>query len=253
MTKEELVKRINEKEIQLGKLKARLEVLLKECDQDEYDAIMMFVEFGDREPYKAYLKAHNTMWGSDAWRKANEYRDAVDCSAKYEKQLAAEEAKEETLANMPEVLKEFRENLINRWDKYDEWKKEQIKKESDEAYKLVREKSAWDEYRQARRDIRNKWGANWEEFMYLTSAQIHKANVTAADTLVLNLLERTCDLTGKITDCAGLRIDYDNQGYSIINGLVIGEKGKARVESIGAGGYNIQRYHIRVLVKEVRG
>ena len=101
-------------------------------------------------------------------------------------------------------------------------------------------------------EMNNKWGRGWYDFQYLTSVQIHNLNVTAAETLVFNLVNRTVELTGKIIDCSDLYLDRDNNGYSIINGLVIGEEGKARVESIGAGGYNIQRYHIRVLVKEVR-
>jgi len=36
-----------------------------------------------------------------------------------------------------------------------------------------------------------------------------------------------------------------------INGTVVGDKGKATVYSIIAGGYNIQKAHYRVLVKEV--
>ena len=246
MTTVELIERINKKEKEAAKAKARLEELLKECEKDEYDAIIVFVETGDATDYRAYLKAHNKWYGGDAWSKAHDYRDAVNCLDKYQKQLAAQEAKEKTLSDMPEVLKEFRENLIERWDRYDEWKKEEIKKD----YKKFEQ--ACDSWKTAYLEMNNKWGRGWYDFRYLTTAQIHKANVTAADALVMNLLERTVDYTGKITDCAGLVIDQDNLGYSIINGLVIGEKGKARVESIGAGGYNIQRYHIRVLVKEVR-
>jgi hypothetical protein len=37
-----------------------------------------------------------------------------------------------------------------------------------------------------------------------------------------------------------------------INGTVVGDKGKATVYSIIAGGYNIQKAHYRVLVKEIK-
>ena len=36
-----------------------------------------------------------------------------------------------------------------------------------------------------------------------------------------------------------------------INGIAEGEKGRAKVETIGAGGYNIQCYHFRVLVNKI--
>ena len=63
------------------------------------------------------------------------------------------------------------------------------------------------------------------------------------------MINRVIEKTGKIIDASGLCTDRDNSGYTIINGKIIGETGTARIESIGAGGYNIQRYHIRVLVK----
>jgi len=37
-----------------------------------------------------------------------------------------------------------------------------------------------------------------------------------------------------------------------INGIVRGEKGAVTVETIGVGGWNIQKFHFRVLVKEYK-
>lgn len=51
-----------------------------------------------------------------------------------------------------------------------------------------------------------------------------------AEKLVIDMINRTIAITGKI----------------------VGEKSSVKIESIGAGGYNIQRYHIRVLVKKVK-
>lgn len=62
------------------------------------------------------------------------------------------------------------------------------------------------------------------------------------------IIERTNDICGKIIDASNLRVGAKGD----IDGIVIGERGKARIQTIGAGGYNIQCYHFRVLVHAVR-
>ena len=63
------------------------------------------------------------------------------------------------------------------------------------------------------------------------------------------LIERVTKITGKITDASNLKIG--NQ-HGEINGTIVGEKGKCIIETISAGGYNIQCFHYRVLIKEVK-
>lgn len=63
-----------------------------------------------------------------------------------------------------------------------------------------------------------------------------------------NIIERTNEITGTITDAAGLYVGSKGE----LDGYVIGERGTAHVQTIGAGGYNIQRFHFRVLVHEVK-
>lgn len=62
------------------------------------------------------------------------------------------------------------------------------------------------------------------------------------------IIERTQAITGKITDATALRIGAKHD----LNGYIIGEKGTAKVQTIGAGGYNIQCYHFRTLINEVK-
>lgn len=61
-------------------------------------------------------------------------------------------------------------------------------------------------------------------------------------------VNRVKEITGIIKDATNLRIGDNGE----INGIVIGEKGTAKVETISAGGWNIQCWHFRVLVKEVK-
>ena len=63
---------------------------------------------------------------------------------------------------------------------------------------------------------------------------------------MLDLINRINHVVGSITDAEGLRIKAGN-----LNGVVLGETGAVRVETIGAGGYNIQCFHYRTLIQDV--
>lgn len=59
------------------------------------------------------------------------------------------------------------------------------------------------------------------------------------------IIERTNAIVGQIVDASDLRIANNGE----LNGVVIGTKGNATIDTIGAGGYNIQRFHFRTLIK----
>jgi hypothetical protein len=63
-----------------------------------------------------------------------------------------------------------------------------------------------------------------------------------------DLVYRISKVTGEIKDCSNLHIGSNGS----INGFVTGEKAKANVETITAGGYNIQCLHYRVLVNKIK-
>lgn len=63
-----------------------------------------------------------------------------------------------------------------------------------------------------------------------------------------DIIERTNHIVGQITDASYLTIG----GKGDLNGYIIGTKGKASVKTIGAGGYNIQCYHFRTLIKPMK-
>ena len=58
------------------------------------------------------------------------------------------------------------------------------------------------------------------------------------------IIERTNAIVGKITDATMLKVGAKGD----LNGFILGERGKAKVNTIGAGGYNIQCYHFRTLI-----
>ena len=63
---------------------------------------------------------------------------------------------------------------------------------------------------------------------------------------MLDLAQRIGEKVGRITNASGLHVQNGE-----IAGVIYGENGSATIQTIGAGGYNIQRFHFRTLVHEL--
>ena len=61
------------------------------------------------------------------------------------------------------------------------------------------------------------------------------------------LVNQVAEITGIITDATDLTITAGE-----LNGIIIGEQGKAKVQTFSAGGWNIQCFHYRTRVDEVK-
>lgn len=84
---------------------------------------------------------------------------------------------------------------------------------------------------------RNKFDNDW----------LDKQLTEEMNAKLIDLMIRVSKVTGEITDASGLKIQNDN-----LNGFITGKDGKAHVETIGAAGYNIMRFHYRTLIKPIR-
>lgn len=62
-----------------------------------------------------------------------------------------------------------------------------------------------------------------------------------------DIIERTNSIVGRITDASNLKVGQKGD----LNGVIVGDRGSARVETIGAGGWNIQCYHFRTLIHKL--
>lgn len=177
-------------------------------------------------------------WKEDIERNAREIEEIRASIETYKKQLAGETEKEEIfLKEIPEIMKRMQIELVEKWDAWDMSRRDELK-----AYYRA------NGYTEFRKKYNNRSDL---EFKDKTDEQIHKSNEKDAKALILDLYRRVKNITGEVTDWDGIHAEIGTWGFTVLNGVVIGKQGKCRVESIYAGGYNIQRLHVRVLTHEI--
>lgn len=194
----------------------------------------------EEENYQAYWTLCDISGlEDDIERGGREIEETKKTIEKYQKQLTGEIARESILLkDIPECVKLMQTQLVEKWDEWDkEHKQELVNQYNILGYREFIKKYKYSEY---------------EFAFHKTLEQIHQDNENAAKELVLNLYYRVKDITGEITSWDRIHATVGTLGFTVLNGYVEGKEGRAMVESIYAGGYNIQRLHVRVLVKEYR-
>ncbi len=199
----------------------------------------------DREEFRDAENWHDIFWTyadienlkADIIRGGKEIEETKATLAKYEAQLVGEIEKESIfLKEIPEVMIRLQNELVETWDAWDKDRKARIRKAYDElGYSKFVKSYSYADY----------------EFMSKPTEKIHSDNERDARALILDLYYRVKDVTGEVTDWSGIEATIGTGGFTVLNGVVIGKEGRAKVESILAGGYNIQRLHVRVLVHEI--
>ncbi len=217
---------IEKKTALIEKMNGRIEKNLAKLGIETFDA-------EDREMWQEDFETmYKIKTATESIENAKEaIEEAKATIEELEKKIYEQEAKDK---EVPECLKGFEEKIVEDWDEYDKNYKEFLQKKYREM-----------DYR----DFIKEYGhAGYELAKYTTIEQIHKRNVRDAHAIVLNLVKRVKKIAGTITSWEGLHVTIGNSNHPVINGFVKGTTGNARIESIGAGGYNIQRFHIRTLV-----
>jgi hypothetical protein len=251
-----LEKRIAGKEKELDKLNKKLERIRKVEAQ------------GWEDPNPYYYHESDLKW---TLKDIEEAQKALDS---YKAQLVSEQEKASS-RNVPVIIE-----FLNSWrDRVLEFHIEKFKEYYDEK-QLVRDlyNSNSEDYNAAkdifhkkcygyyeRKDFINRWGKpdhtdikvkdgeyEWlkpyinertlDEAIAKFKKDIDKEWVRKYDFII----ERTNAIVGQITDASNLRIGAKHD----LNGYIIGTKGTAKVQTIDAGGYNIQCYHFRTLINK---
>ena len=135
-----------------------------------------------------------------------------------------------------------------------------------EERKLKKENyEAWSEYHEAKetldRHFDNNYGflapyvsrtynfnsGHYDSFKF-DDEKLEKDLTEEANRKYDDIIERANAICGEIVDASMLSIGAKGE----LNGIVVGTRGNARIETIGAGGYNIQCFHFRTLIHEIR-
>ena len=171
----------------------------------------------------------------DIQRGGKEIEATKNTISKYEKQLSCEIERESILiTKIPAVFTTLIDELVETWDTWDKERKQRLR----EKYKTLGYKGFFEK------------GYTYSDYKYMgvEDDAIHESNVREAKLLVLDMYNRVYDITGEVTDWGDIRATRGSHGMTVLNGIVVGKEGTATIESILAGGYNIQRLHVRVLV-----
>lgn len=232
-----LQERINKKEAQVQKLENK--IAKWEANKTSEKAFLK--ELGDwLETYPDREEKWREEWlgkcNNEIRWASRDLEEAKATLEKYYNMLEVEKQKENSINELPELFNDLQKLLIEKWDEFDINYRDRLISE----YKTLGHTEFYKNHSYACYDK-----------MYESDEQIHENNVKASKEVILDLINRVSFITGEIKDYSQLRLNRDNNGWLILNGNVIGNKGTAKVESIYAGGYNIQRLHIRVLVNKV--
>lgn len=193
------------------------------------------IEKAKEDNEKYWLEADIRSLEDDIKRGKKEIEAKKETLTKYELQLKGELEKESLyVKEMPSQFKQLQEALVERWN---EWNKNR-KATLIEKYKELGYKSFIKEY-----------SYNDYDFMKVDDKKLEATNEKEAKALIIDLYNRVKEITGEVESWEDVHATQGAQGMVVLNGTVKGKEGVAQVESILAGGYNIQRLHIRVLVK----
>lgn len=178
----------------------------------------------------------------------------------YEEKVAQEKQELDTRVPIIEEFLERWKEKATRWyianvEKYRELLESQ--KAEDKELRAKKAGMEWKEYRKLEGALYSRQENAKRGYSSLTreilkhsggydAERLEKALEAEKTTKRRMLVDRVRAITGDIADASGLYVGDNGE----INGLVVGINGKATVTTISAGGYNIQCFHFRVLVKE---
>lgn len=188
-------------------------------------------------PDAYWLKCDIENLMEDIARNKREIEETRRSLEKYEAQLSGELEKEAILLKeIPESMKRLQTELVDKWDECDRKRRDCI----------IADRKAL-----SYKEFSTKYSLYESQLVYRTDEQIHNDNLQESKIFILDLYYRIRNITGEVINWSNIHLDYGNV-FPVLTGYVEGKEGRCLVETITAGGYNIQRLHVRTLVKEIQ-
>jgi predicted nucleic acid-binding Zn-ribbon protein len=191
----------------------------------------------DSNIFNAYLDLINNIRDQlSCWNKIFDLEDKL---TNLETKLQMELAKQSEIDDIPPIFKELKMEVAN--DLYNRYKR---------VYEAVM--NLKNEIRNnplERKNLLNSFAeiygsGAYDRFERTTLTKLKEDADKDADAYVLDLIRRVTKKIGNIIDYSDIYVNGP-----AINGTIIGDKGKTYVETIIAGGWNIQREHYRVILR----
>lgn len=233
---EYITKRIEGKQKEITKLEKKLARIVKAQESN-----------WENNPY--YYTENDLKWTK------KDLEAAKEAIAKYQADLTTETEKDNS-RNVKPIL-----DFLEAWGNavYDWYATQYYKYQvaySDHVQKMNQyiefgtvKRDKYEEYREAYKRFNQTWN-----FLYtyldskrnFDSLKLKKELEQEKKSKYDDIVNRANKICGTITDATGLSVGEKGE----LNGLVIGDRGRAYIETIGAGGYNIQCFHFRTLIHE---
>lgn len=215
----------------------------------------------------------NDPW-DDLRRAQFDLRDAQITLDKYQNALNVELNKEnefennridviwEFLLSYKEQYKEYIRNNVNVLNEYYKVNTEICNWHNNNSYRVHNGEMTREEYYKVYNELdkrEKELADNIHPYTKLVAKRNYPETIRKVDEVELEKLllkdikQRYFELINQVTKYTGIITDADNLKIhnGELNGIVIGVKGNAKIQTIGAGGYNIQCFHYRTLVHKV--